>query len=402
MTQDGPVDERRKALVTRLADIADDKWSYAARVRVPRTSDVGDAPDTLFDILQSKPDRVSIEAREIIESLETAGMHSAEEDWIDFKWKLSAFYEIQDAFDAPLLAVKGSKLNLFHLWYFYFESRSLLTESILCGFQGLYAASNAVLRLFVEFSVFQLYFYSVSHEQRSLERLESYFRDKRSPSWHTALQKAIPGDGFCRPIKARLDFHFKGLSESAAHSYHPSFSPRSHAQNPGRSSFEGVYFWQLTRVVLQSVLWAYSINFPMAFFPKDTLRKFGFNPPAGVFVDDYCATVIRRGLGEEDYERFVAHAATQSKVADLLAWYNGRDDLSDEQVSATWNSAENGELKVSNANGYARMLGKMRVIREMIAMLPAWAAEEAEHPDFDLIKMFSYDRWRQIYRGVRK
>ena len=85
MTQDGPVDERRKALVTRLADIADDKWSYAARVRVPRTSDVGDAPDTLFDILQSKPDRVSIEAREIIESLETAGMHSAEEDWIDFK-----------------------------------------------------------------------------------------------------------------------------------------------------------------------------------------------------------------------------------------------------------------------------------------------------------------------------
>jgi hypothetical protein len=111
-------------------------------------------PDALLDILGIDEDVLSDTARRTLYAFED----DEERDryitrWSDFKWKVTAFVQIQDIFDAPIMT--GSYLNAFHLWYFYFESKHLLDEAIVCGFNGLYAASNALMRLFMEFNILQ-------------------------------------------------------------------------------------------------------------------------------------------------------------------------------------------------------------------------------------------------------
>jgi hypothetical protein len=142
--------------------------------------------------------------------------------------KLKAFDEIQDFFDCPIYP-DATFVNIFQIWYFYYEARALLAEVIVAGFNGLYSASTAVLRLFLEFSLLQLYFYRICESQNSYQSLETYFKTGRKPAWNTMLNKALPDDSFCRPIKFLLDLHLKGLSISAAHPYHPDFSPRHHS-----------------------------------------------------------------------------------------------------------------------------------------------------------------------------
>jgi hypothetical protein len=353
-----------------------------------------------LQILDVSSDALNAEGRSVINMYEARALSGEEPDWIDFKWKLTAFSEIQDVFDSPLYPGRDSPLNQFHLWYFYHESSHLLTESILAGFAGLYACANAVLRIFLEFSVLQLYYYNIAFQNRSYARLEEYFKERRHPSWHHALQKAIPNDAFCRPIKSRLDVHFKGLSESASHSYHPQASPSSHRLAPGNASLEGIYFWANTRMVLQGVLWGYYVNFPMLFFPRNILRKFGFNSPVGVVVDEQCSVAVSKSLGETDYAHFLAYADRQEAAESIRPWIDSRPDLTDEQIRATWSDRDNGPMGEMR-EAYARIMAKMRAIRLTFAMDPVWAGEEEKRRfDADVSQIFSFDRWSKIYKNI--
>lgn len=116
---------------------------------------------------------------------------------------------------------------------------NLLVESILCGLHGLYAASIAVLRLLVEFSILQLYYRNVCSARRSFLPLEDYFKSRITPSWSRALRRALPEDAFCRPIRARLELHHKSLSSAATHPHTTltSHRGRDEVERYGRSSF---------------------------------------------------------------------------------------------------------------------------------------------------------------------
>lgn len=399
MAENDDPNNRQRRLLDDLVARANEPRSVVARYRIVTDPSTWNAPDDLLDILGLPKESLTALGQEVLDLHETKSK-DLDSDWCNFKWQLTAFHEIQDVFDAPLYAGRESKLNIFHLWYFYYESRHLLTESILSGLQGLYAASNTLLRIFLEFSVLQLYYYTVSHEQQSYDKLERYFRTGIHPSWHTALQKAVSSDSFCKTIKMRLDFHFKGLSKSAAHSYHPTFSPRQHSSGPGHLSAEGIYFWQLTRVVLQAVLWAYVVKFPMLLRPCDVVRKFGFDPPVGLFVSEKCSAAIKKSLGELDYPKFLQYAEQDENAKTLLEWFNSFGDLTDEEITRTWNRAEDGELKRIYPEGYAKTITKLRAMRETMAMVsPTW--DKNKDLDIDDIDMFSYETWRSILQRSR-
>src|SRR6185295_654888 len=190
-----------------------------------------------------------------------------------------------------------------------------------------YAASNAVLRLLLEFSALQLYYRNVCSAQRSFLPLEDYFKSRINPAWSRALRRVLPKDAFCRPIRARLELHHKGLSSAATHPYHPDFSPRHHSTSPARPSLEGIYFWHLANLVLQPILWAYYVNFPMLFEPIDILKKFGFGGPVGMFADKQCAAAVERSLTKEEYAEFQRYAADQEDVRSRISWYESLPEL---------------------------------------------------------------------------
>ena len=101
-------------------------------------------------------------------------------DWVDFKWKLAAFTNLVDVFDSRLYENTEPE-DIFQLWYFYFEGKYSLTESILCGLNGYYAGSKALLRVFLEFNLLQLYYVNVTKGQQAHRPLRRYFEDRVSP-----------------------------------------------------------------------------------------------------------------------------------------------------------------------------------------------------------------------------
>jgi hypothetical protein len=356
----------------------------------------------LADMLQVRRDDLNKSAAEILEFFEHGSRDGkASGEWEDFKWKITAFLEIQDIFDAPLYSTGSAVLNIFHLWYFYFESRYLLVESILCGLHGLYAASDALLRPFLEFSMLQLYYRNVCRASQSFQPLEQYFKSGINPSWGRAIKKALPENAFCRPIRSRLELHHKSLSNSATHPYQPDFSARHHSASPAQPSLEGIYFWHRIRLNLQPILWAYYVNFPMLFQPVDILKKFGFGGPVGVFADKQCATAVMRSLGEGEYTEFHRYAASDEAVMSRLSWFESLPDLTEEEIRETWDVSRHGELNRGLREGYAQHMAHNRALLEVMALKAPSGDTEITDVN-ELMRLLSYDRWKVAYKGFSK
>jgi hypothetical protein len=319
----------------------------------------------LHEILDVSLDELSHSARATLDALEELEYESV--TWEDFRWHLTAYFEIQDVFDSPGFRPNPEE-NLFRIWYFYFESRQLLTESILCGLNALYTASDLLLRPFIEFNVTQLYFYRLSHRCQNYDALDKYLNDGILRNQSTLLSGAFPSDSFSKPIRFRMKKAMDGLSKSVIHPYHPRNSPRQHSSGALEPSLEGLFFWFQPLQALQSVLWAYYVNFPMLFHPRDVVRKFGFNSPVGLFVDETRAMAVQRTLSREDYAAFVAYSKGDETCKSRCEWYDSMPDLSAEEIEASWDAETDGNLGRIFPDGYAKMMSKIRAIRLGMAL----------------------------------
>src|SRR5690606_12521853 len=148
---------------------------------------------------------------------------------------------IQDAFDTPVLPPVGVSV-LFEQYYFYFESRNILAESVLAGLNGLYAASSALLRPFLEFSLLQNYYYRRARSESSYGAVVDYFKTHRTPSQATVMRNALPSSQFTNTIRFRAQAHLTALSRSSSPPYHPDSSPAQHRTTVGTHSLEGLFF----------------------------------------------------------------------------------------------------------------------------------------------------------------
>jgi hypothetical protein len=159
-------------------------------------------PYRLLDALGLESKDLSDIAAKTLEALEDLGKDTSS-DWLHFRWQLSAFVHVQDIFDSVIQEGKDPR-TLFQQYYFYYESQIILAECVLAGLSGLYVASDALLRPFLEFSLFQNYYYRVTRDSGSYAAIETYFTNKRQLSWGTAMKKALPKDAFCRLIRFRI------------------------------------------------------------------------------------------------------------------------------------------------------------------------------------------------------
>ncbi|HEY6872112.1 MAG TPA: hypothetical protein VI298_05210 [Geobacteraceae bacterium] len=177
------------------------------------------SPGEIKKILGLGDEHCSPLAKKICNLIEAEELYR--KDWLDFKWKLAAFITIQDVFDAPIFSW-DEDLTLFKQWYFYYESKYILTEAILCGLNGFTLSVGPMMRLFLEFSLLQNYYYRQTRNNGNYEIIQKYFSNKFSPNWNTIITGSLPADDFCKPIKKRLQLHLKALSENASHPYQPS------------------------------------------------------------------------------------------------------------------------------------------------------------------------------------
>ena len=317
----------------------------------------------------------------------------------DFKWRLSAYVAIQDIFDSPILENMDDPLSMFHIWYFYYESKYILIESILSGFYGLYLSSEVLSRLFIEFNILQNYFYRRITLENNFIALKKYFQNNVLPSWNTVINGSLPNDNFCKPIKIRLDQHLKALSKNSAHPYHPQFSPKQGTSFIPTHTLDGLFFWHGLSISLQAVLWMYYVNFPMLFHKVDILKKFGFNPPVGLFADEQCVHEIKKTLTKDEFRDFKSYSDKHTHVKNMLDWVNSFEDLTEKKILETWN---NDDGKISSIlEGNLKQIAKMRAMKEMMAL----KRDKMKLPDLSyekITQILNYNEWKKIYKKITK
>jgi hypothetical protein len=320
--------------------------------------------------------------------------HADTEKYVDFKWKILAFLTIQDIFDAPLF--KGDDLkSLFQQWYFYYESKYVLTEMVLCGLNGFHGSMGLLLRLFLEFNIIQNYYYRNINDIQSYRILENYFSRTISPNWNTIINKCMEKNDFTKPIKRRLQLHLQGLSESSNHPYHPMFSPKLSGSFIPEPTLERLFFYCHIAMILEPILWLYYTNFPMLFHPVNIEAKFGFNGPVGLFIDEQGGQIIKRSLSNEDYNHFGEYSKNQEAVRSLMEFYNGRETLTEEEIHNTWDK-EKEPLK-NIIEGHGKQMATMRGLRESMS----FRTESSKLSDMQaerILNLFSYDKWRNAYK----
>lgn len=143
--------EYRSKLLRSLVEAANGPVVLETFYSVP-----GENPTGLLQVLGISDQYVSDKARETLDAIEEV-VESDPSSWHRFLWRVAAFSRVHEVFDARVTSDEDP-LDLFEQYYFYFESRMLLAESILSGLNGLYAASDALHRPFLEFSLLQCYY----------------------------------------------------------------------------------------------------------------------------------------------------------------------------------------------------------------------------------------------------
>lgn len=390
----------------KLVENASSPRRFASLYQLPKSGQLED-PYDLFSALDLQESTVSDLARETHSAIEEVAGQS--EDWLDFRWKLTAHAHLQDIFDASLFPPNDHTLPIdpltqlyqlsFQQYYFYFESRILLREAILAGLNGLYAASDTLLRPFLEFSATQNYYYRMCHDERNYQSIEKFMSDKRPASWKRIVKYMLPKDSFCQPIRYRVKSHHDALSSTTQHTYHSDLSSSHHRQDGQGPSIEGIFFWQKIRLIVDAVLWVYYANFPLLFHPVDTLRKFGFNGPVGLIADPQTAEAVKRSLRKDDYDKFQAYSSQQEATTSVLSWVASQPDLSDDQIRTTWFSLEDRPCPPDFRLGFAERIASLRALRAATALPKA-----PPTPDIDddaLQWVWSLKRWSDLSRKIR-
>lgn len=355
--------------------------------------------DRLFQLLSLHDGQLTEDGNKALNYLES--QNEANEKYFTFekfKWKVLAFLSIQDCFDM-ILHDEYNDRNIFQSKYFYYESKYVLIESILSGLNGLHIASKQLLRGFLEFNLLQNYFNNIIFKEHSFRVFNQYLKNKQTPNYNTILQNAIPQDEFCRPLKKRIQVELKNLSERFSHAYEPSMSPKSNGIFIPESSFDSLYFWVHTSVVLDIVIWLYCVNYPMLFHPVDTIRKFGFGGPVGSFITISNASIIQKVLSDDDYELFKGYSKDKQVVKDLMSFYNQQPDLTEEEIWKTLSVERKEDDTIDGC--FVKQIVEMRAYHELLSV----TAMKNEPPEKDVYSNFlkhyvEYSGWRKVYKNV--
>jgi hypothetical protein len=357
-------------------------------------------PGSLARLLGTDNGFLSDRETQVLSVLESTDTLQSDSHYLEFKWKLVAFLSLQDIFDAPLLA-GTDLLSLFRQWYFYYESKYLLIETILCGLNGFVGAQGCLLRLFLEFNVLQNYFYRNVNQQNSYDLLEKYCEKGSNPNWNTVIKGALPDNAFTKPIKRRILLHLQGLSDHSSHPYSPGFTLTRTGSALPEPTLERIFAYSFVSLILDAGLWLYFVNFPMLFHGVDIERKFGFNGPLGIFVDEQISQIIKRSLGERDHQAFYDYSRQQQNVTDLLAWYDHKPTLTDAQILLSWNSDQDGPID-NITEGHCMSVVKMRGLKESLALKPGKERDHIPEGQEDTIfdRLSRYDWWKAAYKRI--
>ena len=221
----------------------------------------------------------------------------------------------------------------------YLEATLALGDGLAAGLSGHPRPALAMLRPFVESAVTEVYI----HGDPSGRRLWDYLR-------------YLAGTGHRPRYGQMIDAIFKEPRFTAVASFreqidtlYGSISSSAHAQTPDEAllhmrdgnqavaTYPELVFWiSFLGIAVHRMLTLLVLRFPMTLFPVDIERRYGFNPPAGMFADETISASVREGLGVRHADALTSFLRDDEDVQSILDFYKRSPELTDQAIDADW------------------------------------------------------------------
>ncbi len=303
--------------------------------------------------------------------------------WDLTKWTCQSILEFQDLQDMPF-PYKGKYLNINYL---FFEGITALREAMLCGINGQVHASLAALR-----SAFEIIttHYWWKEKLRFANDYGEFYDWLRGDSEPFPFSRVIR-DSFTdmeRPPEFITEEEFRLVYRKlCSYAHKPTKSEAITAirgSNVAAPTPATIAYWlSLVYAGVRSILSVAVVRDPICLFPVSLYRKFGFNPPVGVFFDEYNFFPLSRALGVEQVEQLRSYYETREFPKSTLDWFHEWPDLNDQEILDSWDDDEHpikydGDTFEAKA---AHRLALMKINMRAIHYTFSYGDEGPEIPD---------------------
>jgi hypothetical protein len=308
----------------------------------------------------------------------------------DVCWQGQALIEFQDLQEMPF-PQSGRFMNL---GFLYCESLNALRQVVICALNGQVHAALAALRSSLEALVYHYWWrrklFLAGDNQAFYNWLFGKERNTRFSGVISDTLNDLP-----RPAQSVVFDELQTIySQLCSYAHKATLDEAITTIRGGNmqqhSDYEIFYWLSMLGRTQRSMLDIAVLSSPHAVFPVDIYRKFGFNPPLGVFLDQFSGYFVGKALGESTHNAYREHFKNIEPPSCQMAWYEEFPDLTNEEVLATWHEEVPDEP--SNSNFEEKLVRRAALMKAKVRALLwsfSYMRETPEMPDIrELMRIF--------------
>jgi hypothetical protein len=238
---------------------------------------------------------------------------------------IRAYTQFQDILEVEL----EDEIPLINRHYCFYESLFYLRESIVSWLDKNVLSAMVLIRPYMENSIFHLYWY-LRGDEKGYESFYKWMEGKKhKPPFQNQLDyifsnlttKKVLDSKRVSYIKQIIKNFYKSMS---AYNHTPKIdeSMVTMGGGYGNSSFYSFWFYvENLKLLLRQLIYLYILIYPMALFPVNRFRKWGYGGVSGVYFDENNAAILRAYLGQKNYEKMRDSICMHKKVISLVDWF---------------------------------------------------------------------------------
>ena len=228
--------------------------------------------------------------------------------------------------------------------YLYFEAVSALREATIGMLNGSPRASTGLLRSVLEMLLLHCWWQKRISRKGSSKPFYDWLEGRRNkPTFRDMVGNNFKWLGM-PPDDAAKERVWSTYARLCSYVHAPIREESATMLNQGNVGLVSVGVLRnwlvLARNALRIALEQLVHLYPQSLFPVDINRKFGFNPPMGMYFDKFNFVPLKAVFGGAQIEVYKARLQDHEFVESGMSFYESRPDLTDEQILETWDGIE--------------------------------------------------------------
>ena len=272
----------------------------------------------------------SIACQRLRDDAELAELHR------EAAWSAQALIEFSDLANFT----RSGKGRVQYKNYLYFEAVQALREATIAMLNGSPRSSTALLRSVLEMILLHCWWQKRIERTRNSEHFYDWLNGRRSkPKFRDIVTNNfewldMPGDATTPSIVQR---NYNRLCSYVHAPIREESYTMLNRGNVGGTSVGLLRHWlalarDAVRIGLEHLVHLY----PQCLFPVDIIRKFGCNPPVGMYFDTFNFVPLDATFDVALVQSWRSRLHDHPLPKNAMNFYNSRPDLTDGQILETW------------------------------------------------------------------